>query len=113
MNQENISIKIPSYETVEGVTTYKIEVKINEIVWTLKHRYSEFAELHEILILEHCVEKEILPPKKFIGNKSETFIEKRKNGLEIYLNTIYNYLKKTMPRELAMFLELHGKFFLI
>lgn len=56
---------------------------------------------------EHCVEKESLPPKKLIGNKSEAFIEKRRQALEIYLNSVYNYLKKTMPRELAMFLDLH------
>lgn len=107
LNQENISIKIPSVDTIDGVTFYLIEVKVGEIIWTLKHRYNEFAELHETLVSEHCVEKEILPPKKLIGNKSEAFIEKRRLGLEIYLNSVYNYLKKTMPREFAIFLELH------
>lgn len=115
LNQSNICIKIPSYETEHGITSYLIEVQVKEVVWTLKHRYSEFAELHHVLISEHCVEKEILPPKKFIGNKNELFIEKRRKNLEIYLNTAYNYLKKTMPRKLAIFLGLHlyDTFFLL
>lgn len=70
-------------------------------------RYNDFAELHEKLVSEHCVEKDILPPKKLIGNKCEAFVEKRRQNLEIYLNIVYNYLKKAMPRELAVFLDLH------
>lgn len=73
----------------------------------LLHRYSEFAELHDTLTTDHCVAKEILPPKKLIGNKSESFVEKRRLGLETYLISVYNYLKKIMPRALAIFLELH------
>lgn len=73
----------------------------------LHSRYNEFAELHEKLVSEHCVEKDILPPKKLIGNKCEAFVEKRRQSLEIYLNAVYNYLKKAMPRELAIFLDLH------
>ncbi|XP_034952020.1 nischarin [Chelonus insularis] len=106
-NQENIQIKIPSFETIDGVTYYLIQVSIGDVTWTLKHRYNEFAELHETLMSEHCVEKDILPPKKLIGNKSEAFIEKRRSALEAYLNSVYNYLKKTMPRELVLFLDLH------
>lgn len=34
-------------------------------------------------------------------------MEKRRQSLEIYLNAVYNYLKKAMPRELALFLNLH------
>lgn len=70
-------------------------------------RYNDFAELHDKLVSEHCVEKDILPPKKLIGNKCEAFVEKRRQSLEIYLNAVYNYLKKAMPRELAVFLDLH------
>lgn len=53
------------------------------------------------------MERDILPPKKLIGNKSETFVEKRRLALENYLNSVYNYLKKIMPRPLAIFLDLH------
>ncbi|XP_043473374.1 nischarin-like [Leptopilina heterotoma] len=107
LNQDDMHIKIPLSETVDSVTFYTIEVRIASIQWTVKHRYSEFSELNEILVSEHCVEKDILPPKKLIGNKNEVFVEKRRLGLEIYLNAVYNYLKKAMPRELALFLDLH------
>lgn len=107
MNQENVHIKIPSVDTLDGVTYYCIEVRIASIKWTVKHRYNDFVELHEKMVTEHCVEKDILPPKKLIGNKCEAFIEKRRASLEVYLNSVYNYLKKAMPRELAVFLDLH------
>ncbi|XP_076622249.1 nischarin [Colletes latitarsis] len=107
LNQENVHIKISSADTVDGVTYYCIEVRIASIKWTVKHRYNDFVELHDKLVLEHCVEKDILPPKKLIGNKCEAFVEKRRQSLEVYLNAVYNYLKKAMPRELAVFLDLH------
>lgn len=107
LNQDDINIKIPRVETTDGVTYYVIEVRVATVNWSLKHRYSEFAELHEILVSEHCVDKDILPPKKLIGNKSEVFIEKRRIGLERYLSVVYYYLKKTLPREFAIFLHLH------
>ncbi|XP_050458920.1 nischarin-like [Cataglyphis hispanica] len=106
-NQENVCLKIPSADTTDGVTYYCIEIGIASIKWTVRHRYNDFAELHEKLVSEHCVEKDILPPKKLIGNKCEAFVEKRRQSLEIYLNAVYNYLKKAMPRELAVFLDLH------
>ncbi|XP_015600588.1 nischarin [Cephus cinctus] len=107
LNQDDVQVKIPSVETVDNVTYYNIEVRIAAVKWTVKHRYNEFAELHEILVSEHCVEKDILPPKKLIGNKSEIFVEKRRIGLESYLNAVYQYLKKAMPREFALFLDFH------
>ncbi|XP_031846924.1 nischarin [Nomia melanderi] len=107
LNQENVQIKIPSTDTVDGVTYYCIEVGIASVKWTVKHRYNDFAELHDKLVTEHCVEKDILPPKKLIGNKCEAFVEKRRLSLEVYLSIVYNYLKKAMPRELAVFLDLH------
>ncbi|KAJ8676420.1 hypothetical protein QAD02_012207 [Eretmocerus hayati] len=107
MNQNDVQLSIPASETSDNVTYYLIDIRIANVKWTVKHRYSEFAELHETLVLDHCVDKDILPPKKYIGNKSESFVEKRRIGLEIYLNSVYNYLKKIMPRPLATFLELH------
>lgn len=71
------------------------------------YRYNDFAELHDKLVSENYVKKDILPPKKLIGNKCEAFVEKRRLSLEVYLNEVYNYLKKAMPRELAVFLDMH------
>ncbi|KAL0113462.1 hypothetical protein PUN28_012547 [Cardiocondyla obscurior] len=106
-NQENVHLKIPSVETIEGATYYCIEVAIASIKWTVKHRYSTFAALHDNFVVKYCVEKDIFPPKKLIGNKCEAFVEKRRQSLEVYLNVVYNYLKKAMPRELALFLDLN------
>ncbi|XP_066585903.1 nischarin-like [Prorops nasuta] len=106
-NQDNVTIKIPSTEIVDGITFYCIEVRISTITWAVKHRYSEFAELHDKLVSDYWVDKELLPPKKLIGNKNEAFIEKRRLSLEAYLTSIYNYLRKIIPRELALFLDLH------
>lgn len=107
LNQGDFGIKIPSSDNQDGVTFYNIEVHVGGVQWSVKHRYSEFAELHDVLVTEHCVEKEILPPKKLIGNKSDSFVEKRRQCLETYLNSVYSYLKKAMPREFALFLHLH------
>lgn len=107
LNKENVHIKIPSADTVDGVTYYCIEVRIASIKWTVKHRYNDFVELHDKLVTENFVKKDILPPKKLLGNKCEAFVEKRRTSLEIYLNEVYNYLKKAMPRELAVFLDMH------
>lgn len=107
LNQDYVRINIPKTETIDNVTYYDIEVKISSIEWSVRHRYNEFVELHDTLVSDHCVEKDILPPKKLIGNKGEVFVEKRRAALEIYLNAVYNYLKKAMPRELALFLDLH------
>ena len=107
MNQEDVHLTVPTYQTQDGVTFYILEVRIANVKWTVKHRYNEFVELHDVLVSEHCVDKDILPPKKLIGNKTESFVEKRRVGLENYLNNVYNYLKKIMPRVFALFLELH------
>lgn len=71
------------------------------------YRYNDFSELHDKLVSENYVKKDILPPKKLIGNKCEAFVEKRRLSLEVYLNEVYSYLKKAMPRELAVFLDMH------
>nr|XP_003703254.1 PREDICTED: nischarin [Megachile rotundata] len=107
LNQKNVHIKIPSADTVDGVTYYCIEVRVASIKWTVKHRYNDFAELHEKLVSDNYVKKDILPPKKLLGNKCEAFVEKRRQSLELYLNEVYSYLKKAMPRELAVFLDMH------
>jgi nischarin len=73
----------------------------------VKHRYSAFAALHEILVADHGVSKELLPPKKVIGNQDPVFIEKRRAALETYLQTVMNFLKIAMPQELAYFLHFH------
>ena len=53
---------------------------------------------------EYGFDKKHLPPKKVFGNTSETFIQKRRAGLEKYLQTLLKEFDK-IPFPLAMFLD--------
>lgn len=105
-NSRKCNIVISKAETnADHVTYYEVEVNIGEISWIVQKRYKEFLELHKLLVKEHTVTKDILPAKKIIGNKEPDFIERRRVGLEIYLQTVMSFLQKSMPEELFHFLE--------
>ncbi|XP_059609143.1 nischarin [Phlebotomus argentipes] len=106
-NPSDITLSIPNIVETDGVTQYEIEVKIGEVSWRVFHRYRDFQELHEKLVSERSVSKDLLPPKKVIGNRNPAFVEKRKAGLEKYLREVLIYLQLTMPREFVEFLHLH------
>lgn len=38
VNQEDVELSIPSYETTDGVTYYTLEVKIASVKWNVRHR---------------------------------------------------------------------------
>lgn len=100
------NIVISNAETdTNKVTYYNIKVDVGDITWSVRKRYKEFLELHKKLVNEHTVTKDILPGKKIIGNKEPDFIEIRRIGLEIYLQTVMSFLQKSMPEELFDFLE--------
>ena len=107
INRHDTEIKIPNVEKNDNVTIYLIKVRIGNVTWTVPHRYSDFVELQEKLVTDHGVAKDILPPKKVIGNREPAFIEKRRAALEVYLSSIVNFLQRAMPRELALFLDFH------
>ncbi|CAI6346896.1 unnamed protein product [Macrosiphum euphorbiae] len=102
----NIAICKAETDT-DGVTYYHIKVNVGDVTWSVQKRYNEFLELHKKLVNEHTVTKDILPGKKIIGNKDPNFIERRRVGLEIYLQTVLSFLQKSMPEELLEFLEFH------
>lgn len=104
-NDNNFSVSIPSHETKNNVTYYTINITVGSVSWTVSHRYKDFVELHEVLISDHCIAKEMLPQKKLIGNRDPEFVEKRKTNLEIYLRTVVSYLQKAMPMVLVKFLD--------
>lgn len=106
-NQNQTYIEIPVTEEVANVTYYIILVSVGEIKWKVKHRYSEFFNLHNKLVGDHGVSKDILPSKKVIGNKCESFIESRRRALEEYLQKILIFLKRTMPKVFVEFLDFH------
>lgn len=91
----------------ENYMVYIISMEVGPVSWKVRHRYRDFVELHEILVADHGVTKDLLPPKKVIGNRDPVFVEKRRSALEMYLASVLTFLQQTMPRELAKFLDFH------
>lgn len=101
------SVNIVDANTKDNVTFYKIVVKVGHVQWNVFHRYSDFVELHEKLVGDHGVAKDLLPPKKVIRNKTPKFVEQRREALNEYLKNVFKYLLLTMPSEFAHFLNFH------
>lgn len=106
-HRENSSANVDEATTKDSVTYYKITVTVGSVQWEVYHRYSDFVELHDRLVSDHGVAKELLPPKKVIRNKTPKFVEKRREALNEYLKNVFKYLKLTMPSEFAHFLDFH------
>ncbi|GCC25559.1 nischarin isoform X1 [Chiloscyllium punctatum] len=104
---EGKEIRIIGSELVENYTVYIIEVKVGNHQWTVKHRYNDFHELHEKLTAEKKIDKNLLPPKKIIGKKSKTFVEKRQKELEVYLQMLIAKFPFAAPKVLSFFLNFH------
>ncbi|XP_034440199.1 nischarin isoform X1 [Hippoglossus hippoglossus] len=94
-------------ELVENYTVYIIEVMDGEHRWTVKHRYSDFHDLHEKLAAEKKVDRRLLPPKKILGKNSKSLVERRQKELELYLQTLLQQFPQATPTPLASFLHFH------
>nr|XP_057911019.1 nischarin isoform X2 [Doryrhamphus excisus] len=92
-------------ELVENYTVYIIEVMVGEHKWTVKHRYSDFHDLHEKLTAENKVDRRLLPPKKMLGKNSKSLVERRQKDLELYLQTLLQQFPQATPTALATFLH--------
>ncbi|KAJ1521684.1 hypothetical protein ONE63_003327 [Megalurothrips usitatus] len=108
-NRQSTRVAIPEVELQqpENYIVYHITVEVGLVSWRVTHRYKDFADLHEKLVADHGVTKDLLPPKKVLGNRDPVFVEKRRSALEVYLESVLTFLRQTMPRELAMFLDFH------
>ncbi|KAM8930743.1 nischarin [Pelodytes ibericus] len=100
-------VRVVGSELVENYTVYVIEVYVGIYNWKVKHRYSDFYELHEKLTLENNIDKNLLPPKKIIGKNSKSLVEKRQKDLEVYLQTLLTQFPVVVPRSLSHFLHFH------
>ena len=49
--------------------------------------------------------RDVLPPKKLLGNKDPAFLMRRRAELETYLQNIFHFLVRSLPVPLAEFLE--------
>ncbi|XP_014460478.1 nischarin isoform X1 [Alligator mississippiensis] len=99
--------RVVGSELVENYTVYIIQVSVGSHQWTVKHRYSDFHDLHEKLVSEKKIDKNLLPPKKIIGKNSKTLVEKRQKELEIYLQTLLIKFPMAAPKVLSCFLHFH------
>ncbi|NXC43242.1 NISCH protein, partial [Penelope pileata] len=86
---------------------YIIQISVGSHQWTVKHRYSDFHDLHEKLVSENKIDKNLLPPKKIIGKNSKSLVEKRQKELEVYLQTLLVKFPVTAPKVLSHFLHFH------
>uniref|UniRef100_A0A8C1RIN2 Nischarin n=1 Tax=Cyprinus carpio TaxID=7962 RepID=A0A8C1RIN2_CYPCA len=100
-------VRIVGSELVENYTVYVIEVNVGYHSWTVKHRYSDFHDLHEKLTVEKKIDKHLLPPKKIIGKNSKSLVEKRQKELEVYLQTLLSRFPASTPKVLSNFLLFH------
>ncbi|GFQ91919.1 nischarin [Trichonephila clavata] len=96
--------RILKSEDKDGFTNYVIEVRIPPFKWQVIRRYRQFVELHEKMIKNFSVNKNLLPPKKLLGNRSESFIMERQKALEHYLRTLLHRFI-LLPEPLALFLD--------
>uniref|UniRef100_A0A3Q0SMA3 Sorting nexin 24 n=1 Tax=Amphilophus citrinellus TaxID=61819 RepID=A0A3Q0SMA3_AMPCI len=85
-----VRVWIPSFRfenssMERGYTVFKIDVLMNGRQHTVEKRYSEFHALHKML------KKTIKPPEipsKHVRNWVPKVLEQRRQGLELYLQTI-------------------------
>ncbi|KAH0516325.1 Nischarin [Microtus ochrogaster] len=99
--------RVVGSELVDTYTVYIIQITDGNHEWTIKHRYSDFHDLHEKLVAEKKIDRTLLPPKKIIGKNSRSLVEKREKDLEVYLQTLLATFPDVAPRVLAHFLHFH------
>jgi len=104
LSVETAKVSIPNVVNEESITYYLIAVQVDEVSWDVQRRYNDFAALHEQLV-EEGINRDVLPPKKLLGNKDPAFLMKRRKELEIYLQNIFHFLARDIPEPLADFLE--------
>lgn len=104
-NSAETMIRIIGNRDQNGVTYYTIAVNVGPHNWTVAHRYREFRELHERLVVEHGISKDLLPPKKVIGNRAKIFLDLRQQQLELYLQQVLKDSSQAMSREFVEFLH--------
>ena len=73
------SISIPEAVSEDGVTYYVVRVDVDKVNWTVRHRFRDFAELHEVLVDSAVgIAKDSLPEKRRIGNRDPAFVMQRR-----------------------------------
>ena len=53
----------------------------------------------------HGVDRSLIPPKKYFGFLQPEYVEKRREALEAYFETLLSKFDEKLPREVLEFLE--------
>ncbi|ETW10303.1 hypothetical protein H310_00643 [Aphanomyces invadans] len=73
-------------------TAYKIQVEFNGLAWTVDRRYKQFYALHDALVREadypYKMYLPALPPRRALTPKKGSFVAKRQQRLEAYLQDL-------------------------
>uniref|UniRef100_A0A8C5X6Z3 Sorting nexin 24 n=1 Tax=Malurus cyaneus samueli TaxID=2593467 RepID=A0A8C5X6Z3_9PASS len=88
-----MEVFIPSFryeesELERGYTVFKIEVLMSGRKHFVEKRYSEFHALHKKKKCQHQVHKNPRIPSKHVRNWVPKVLEQRRQGLELYLQTV-------------------------
>lgn len=99
-------ITVPRHVDINGTTFYDIQIAVGpSISWTVQRRFREFVDLNDKLVSGHSISRDLLPPKKVLGNRGATFLQQRRGDVEIYLQKVLKFLQLVMCRELVEFLD--------
>ncbi|KAK7070621.1 hypothetical protein SK128_003904 [Halocaridina rubra] len=87
---KHLQCTIRDAQNSDGHIEYSLEVcrtPDTDVRWVVRHRYSDFAQLHASL--KSCIGVlPVLPPKKVFGNTDRDFINERKAALQKYLEEL-------------------------
>lgn len=107
--ERNAKVKIPTFvtqfENGKEVTFYKVEMNLEGIRWEIKKRFNEFHDLNEALKRNHG-NLPSLPSKTLLPVKKPDEIDKRRDGLEKYMQALAQKVDVYSNPAFVKFLEL-------
>ena len=90
MEQKKIKIRVDKHSKIDGHITYFLILEMEGKSYTVLKRYSELKTFHDSIRKETKSNSfPNFPPKKFFG-KSEEFITKRQQELNVFFEGICN-----------------------
>uniref|UniRef100_A0A8C4PY92 PX domain-containing protein n=1 Tax=Eptatretus burgeri TaxID=7764 RepID=A0A8C4PY92_EPTBU len=105
--EESRGVSVVGSELLDSYTVYIIEVTSGRHQWTVKHRYSDFRELHDKLAIKQQTLKELLPPKTVMGKNAPAVVARRAQQLQVYLRGILGQQGTCCSAPVADFLLMH------
>lgn len=91
MQKHDIQIQIPEYvvefQRGKEAVFYVIKINVDGTKWELKKRYSEFSDLRSDLLVNNG-NIPVMPGKTIFRLKRPDQINKRRDGLELFLQKI-------------------------